>query len=392
MARMDRYRNKKSGFKKFYLTYLVVIVLCLIVLFFYVRGLMVKYERNSPDNYAVWLATDVSDSSQLGKYLKEKNFSDNRFSDGTDRKTDFYERVKSGKFEAKAVKGSYSSARPVYDITVDGKPLMTLAIRELSSTTKLGIMTLSDWDIDYCIVRAKNAESDISVDDNNCINVKAIVPDGFNFLIDGKEASNLTASSEMILPEFEYVSQFVEVPNGRVYEIDDLYYEPSLAVQNNVGETINLTLDKDGYYTAASGYKDSEDAMMLINGFCNPLELGKLWSKYMTDDVGGEYHGRYTVINGCRLLNGTDLYKLAVNWSSNVDITFVSAHTITSWTNESVSNYIQYNDKLVSCDVTFDKNMIVRGSSRVDEFRNRMYFGNVNGYWYLLDMVTLDTK
>lgn len=392
MARMDRHAGKKSGFKKFYLTYLLVIVLCLIALFIYVRGLMVKYERNSPENYVVWLAEDIGDSSQLGKYLKANNFSDNRFSDGADRKEELYDRAKAKKLEAKPVKGSYSSTKPVFDVTSDGKPLMTIALNELSHTTKLGIMTLSDWDIDYCIVRNQNSDIDIKLEDAKCLSIKAIVPEGFDFVVDGKVASNLNASSEMVLPEFEYISEYVEAPKGKVYEISDLYYEPTLSAKNNIGEEISLSLDSEGYYTPLAEYKESDEAKALVNSICNPLELGKLWSKYMTDDVGGDLHGRYTVINGCRLLRGTDLYQLAVNWSNNVDIQFVSRHVITGWSNEDVSNYIQYNDNLVSCDVAFDKNMSVNSSPRVDAFRNRMYFGKVNGAWYLLDMVTLDSK
>ncbi len=392
MSRMDRYTKKNKKFKKFYLAYVAVLLLLIGILFLYVRGLMVKYERNSPENYVIWLTENVSDSSPLGKYLKEKNFSDNRFSDGSQRKDNFYARAKSGTLEVKPVKGAYRSTCPVYDVSSDGKALMMIAIEELSSKTKLGIMTLSDWEIKYCIVKDENSDSKLEISENDSINIKAIVPDNFDLIIDGKPDSALNASSEMVLPDFEYISQFVEAPKGRVYEINDLYYEPHLSVQNNVGEIVDLSLDSDGFYTVLSGYKESAGAKTLINSFCDPLELGKLWSKYMTDDVPGDMHGRNTVISGCKLLKGTDLYKLAVNWASSIDITFVSGHTITSWTNESVSNYIQYNDNFLSCDVTFDKNMNVRGSSRVDSFRNRMYFGKINGAWYLLDMVTLDSK
>ena len=43
-------------------------------------------------------------------------------------------------------------------------------------------------------------------------------------------------------------------------------------------------------------------------------------------------------------------------------------------------------------DVYVEKNMTIsRGlGPRTDVFSNRMFFGNVNGTWYLLDMVTLD--
>ena len=208
MARMDRHTSKKSGFKKFYLTYLLVILLCFIALFVYVRSMMLKYERNSPANYVVWLTEDLSDSSQLGRYLKEKNFSDNRFGDGASRKQTLYDKIKYGTVEAKPVKGSYSSTKPAYNISVAGKPLMTIGLNEVSSTTKLGIMTLSDWDIDYCIVRNETSNSGLKLSDNKCLDLKVIVPDEFDLVIDGNLVANLNSSSEMVLPEFGWTTVY----------------------------------------------------------------------------------------------------------------------------------------------------------------------------------------
>ena len=72
-----------------------------------------------------------------------------------------------------------------------------------------------------------------------------------------------------------------------------------------------------------------------------------------------------------------------------MDITFVSNHVITAWNKESISNYIQYSDDLLSCDVYFEKEMRVAGQQRIDVFDNRMYFVNLDGTWYLADMLSL---
>ena len=392
MTRSERHSTRKTFFFKAYLAYLIIIAIALAGIFIYVRNLMVKYENNSPENYVVWLAEKASPSSELGKYLEEKNFSDTRFGIAGARKDNFYNTIKAAKLEAKAAKGSYGSLNPVYDVTADGNPFMTIALKELSNTTKLGIMTLSDWDIDYCILRDPYSNSDIKLNENGSLDYKLVVPEGFSLFLDGAPAVNLDPVSEITLPDFQYVADYVDAPKGKVYELSNVYYEPNFTAANNGGETLAFEKQIDGGYSVKAEYSASPEAKALADSVCDPMEIAKLWSKFMTDDVGGASHGLATVRTGCKLLQGTNLYDLATKWASNVDITFVSGHTLDGWSNESVDNYVQYNQNLFSCDVYVEKNMTIsRGlGPRTDVFSNRMFFGNVNGTWYLLDMVTLD--
>ncbi len=390
MGRADRHRNKKSLFGKIYLAYLIVILLCFVAIFFYVRTMMVKYERNSADNYVLWLVKDASEDSELGKYLEEYNFSDTRFGDSAARKADFYAKAKDADMAAAPAKGSHNSLNPAYDITIDGKPFITISIKEESSVTKLGIMTLSEWSIEYAIIRDSNSEG-ISLNEQNALSYKLTIPEGFTLLASGQK-TNLTPAEEAELGDFEYVAPYVDAPKGLIYTVDNVYFEPAFSVLNNGSEELSFDVSSDGSYFVKPEFAASPEAKTLADSVCNPLVIGKTWSKFMTDDVGGASHGLATVRSTCMLLQGTNLYSLATKWAGNVDITFVSGHTLDSFTNESVTNYVMYNENLFSCDVYFEKNMTIsRGlGTRTDVFSNRMYFGKVKGNWYLLDMVSLD--
>ncbi len=379
---------------KGYLAYLALIVILLFALFLYVRGIMLQYERNSPENYVIWLAKTADERSELGKYLEQYNFGDKRYGDPEARRTSFYAAARSAELEVKAASGSYDSLNPAYEIKADGKPFMNIAIKEVGRSTKLGIMSLSDWEIDYCIVRNPNSSTAVKIGEDKALEFTLTMPSDFILLVDGYQAAvpGAEESESVTLSEFSYVKDFVEAPSGIKFRIGGLYYEPEFSALNNGNEEIAFESKLPGQYSLKADYAASPEAKALAESICDPLAIGKLWSKFMTDDVGGAHHGRDTVIKDCKLLKGTNLYSLAQRWSSNVDITFVSGHTLDSWSEESVTNYIQYNDELFSCDVYFKKNMTIKRGigPRTDVFSNRMFFGRVKNNWYLLDMITLD--
>ena len=85
------------------------------------------------------------------------------------------------------------------------------------------------------------------------------------------------------------------------------------------------------------------------------LETAKLWSKFMTDDLEGDYHGLDTVYE--ILIKDSDYYETAYEWAMGPDIHFTSPHTIDSFTNERVSRFIRHSDVCFSCEVYFEKNI-----------------------------------
>ena len=68
-----------------------------------------------------------------------------------------------------------------------------------------------------------------------------------------------------------------------------------------------------------------------------------------------------------------------------------SSHNDPVFRNERVDHYVRYSDELFSCEVYFDKDMLLHktGKIKVDTTYFRLYYGLLGGEWKILDMVTL---
>lgn len=398
---MAKRTNGKSTFRLIYTLYVVLLLALLVSVFFYVRSTMVEYENSSADRYALWLVEDAKkDNALLSKYMEQNCFGETspsgKVGDAAAREAYFKSTVKKAAISVVPAAGKTDATAPVYNVLADGKPFLTIGLKEDGRKTKLGILTISEWSIETCVLRKEGAEAvNLALDEAGTLSYTISVPDAFSVRIDGKEIGSAIPKELAAIDDFQYVAPFVDVPKMAIRELKGLTFEPTFTIYNNAGQPVEARV-KNGSVTCDASFASTKEAETLGMAEVNALAIGELWSKFMTNDVGGEARGLYTVRNDCRLLPGSDLYKKATNWANSVDITFVSGHTIDSWTSESVTNYVLYNENLFSCDVAFEKNMSLKtGEKRTDAFRNRLFFINnkdaANGPlgWRLADMFSL---
>lgn len=73
------------------------------------------------------------------------------------------------------------------------------------------------------------------------------------------------------------------------------------------------------------------------------------------------------------------------------DMWMYSDHNAPVFKNEKVDHYVRYNEEFFSCEVYFDKEMVLKktGKKKVDTTNFRMYYGLLDGEWKILDMATL---
>lgn len=123
----------------------------------------------------------------------------------------------------------------------------------------------------------------------------------------------------------------------------------------------------------------------------NVLNVMELWSKFMTDDIGGGDNGLSVISK--YLIPDSDYAKYARQWAYGIDITFVSDHVIKSFDNEKVSNFTSYGDNCFSCSVYFEKKMgLYRGTTyinkdKTDIFNSVVYFVKIDdGSWRIAVM------
>ncbi len=392
-----------SKFWKGYLVYLLVILAALAGLHFYVKGIMVEYEGQDPVIYVEEMLRHAGETDgQVGQYLEEHAFNGpaGTLSASKDR---FYGIVKSLKSADSAQilleedPAHVGSMDPVVNVTANGKPFLRVGLHETEKVTKLMIMNISKWEVSSVILLDPDREpaAPLITGEDGLLSYAVEIPEGFTLLLDGSPVPDSVSFGEAALPEFEYVAPFTTVPSGKQYRFDGLAAEVKVSALNNAGEEVAAVQTAPGTYDVPANFAETQEAQDAMAGIADPLYIGELWSQFMTDDVAGSWHGFYTVVRECKLLEGSNLYDLADRWASSIDITFVSNHVITAWNKEGVTNFIRYNENLLSCDVYFEKEMRVNGQQRIDVFNNRMYFVNITDPaiaapgWYLADMLSL---
>ena len=117
----------------------------------------------------------------------------------------------------------------------------------------------------------------------------------------------------------------------------------------------------------------------------NVLDFAKKWSLFLTNDLSGGRHG-FDILS-TNLIKDSYMWKMAYAWATNIDITFTSSHTVQSFTNETISNFIIYNNNAFSCDVYLEKNMnVARIGAQTDKMHERLYFVFLDNSWKLVNM------
>ncbi len=396
---MRRAKEGKSLFPVFYLALILLLAAFLVGVHMYMRTAMIKYEENTPVNFALRLARDAGDKDgALGEFLKEHVF-EGPHSAGASLKDGFYHKLENAELSAELEPPEEPKIQ-IVNISADGKPYLRLELEETGQRSILNLLAISEWKLNSVLLRYEDSqESALPFAQDGTLSYTVSLPEGFTLLLCGVEESNLQLESVEQLEQFDSVSDFIRVPTRNLYKIEGLYFEAHISALNNAGESVSAEKISSGEYKIKAEYAPSAEAEELVKSVADPLYIGELWSKYMTNDVGGPYRGRDKVRQECMLLKGSDLYTLATNWASSVDITFVSKHSIDSWTGEKVENFIKYSDVLFSCDVYFEKNMTLKtGAKRTDVFDNRMYFVYIESAelaepgWYLADMMSLEER
>jgi len=117
------------------------------------------------------------------------------------------------------------------------------------------------------------------------------------------------------------------------------------------------------------------------------LAVAKMWSLFMTDDLGGSDNGFGQIAK--LLLKDSYLYNVAYRWAYGVDITFTSIHILKDppFGEEIVTDYRRYSDNLFSCRVYLEKYMRLNyGQHVTDKMHSTLWFTLTDDGWKLTAM------
>lgn len=353
---------KKSIFKKSLLIYFLVLIILTIVFLGYVYFTLKTYEANELNNFLENYIASIDDET-LKKYLKDANLSE-------DNLEAYKKQLNSENLKLQ------KKSEDVFEATLNKQPILTIETEVVKDVTKLGLFTYQERKI-------VNVKPNLS---RGLYFVDVTIPSNYKLYVNDKLITDQYTEENYL--EVAFLNEYEVMPKVRKYTVNNLVEKADVRVEDFKGNEVELINNND-VYSLKNNYIESpnyEDASKYLDGEVNVLDIAHTWSLFLSRDLKGTRYGLNTVNEF--LIPYTNLYKMAYNWATNIDIRFISKHTLKNpiWTNEKVSNFKIYSDKVFSCDVYTEKNMIVKNKDQVDVMNDTLYFVKVDNEWKLLEI------
>ncbi len=435
--------KKKLNFKVSFIIYTVVLLILSAFALLYVRGLLIDYEASQPENIVQAKIEEMKKSFEKGKPGSAVSLAEvmDKFSPDEANLEKFMSDFLSSEITYKKVSDSSDPDFIAFDIFSDKYKMAHIAMRSEGKVAKLVIFTMDKWVIEEFKVTGYTMDvtlpSSLTVKNGDEViegvptedgrtatysvssltmpeitftdvlgNTKSYSDSGeykfkeyiitipSNYTLKGKDVIPLSAASLLDIDDYKYVSEYcTDMPKEATYNICIMSDEADLEVYDNTGAKVDVS--ELGNSFTLEGQKGSDAMPENITNAPDPLEIAKLWSLFMTDDLGGKTHGFYNMEK--HLIADSYLRDVAWKWATGVDITFTSPHTLSKnpFTTAEVSNFVSYSDTCFSCDVLLEKPMHIKKANTVtDKIYSTFYFvycddtddGRDNPHWAIADI------
>ena len=280
--------------------------------------------------------------------------------------------VESGELTYRKAAGSYNAQAPVYDLYAGEAKVASVSLREKSSQPLMFILTLQEWEVASVDPVLGTGELDYTI----------AIPDSYTLQVNGIPADERERTGEWTeLEEFQYAAAYVTVPTLVEYRITGLFQAPDIQVLSPQGVAAELTQRGDG--TLAVEHFVTAEMDPALAAFA--LKNAKDYSNFFSRDLPGATGS----ISGLRGMFPKDSYYLELAEHYRLyDMWMYSDHQTPVFSNEVVEGYIPYSEDFFSCEVSFDKMMILTrtGEERHDNTHTRFYYVRIDGKWLIADM------
>lgn len=378
MSKIGRRWKRKSTYSKSLILVAILFILLGCIFLGYVYNSMIIYERNLVDNYIKYLA----ESGKIASNIDDNLFDISKYEKKNAKITDGIKKV--FKNPDLVIKKNMKLSKDnvyAYDLKLNDKVVSTVSLKSTRTYTRMAILTIEEWEV-------VNAETYF---DKGIYNYEITIPSNYKLYINNNEVSNDDVLEEGDVAGLDRLTKYVEISKSKTYEINNLVYEPSIKIVNEENKEVQYEV-KDGKIVISGEFievKSLEDAKRYLKNDFDPLKLAEDYSLFLTNDLGGSLYGFYKL--SPYLIKDSYMYEYLHGWATQIDIHFVSNHRLKNpvFTNESISNFVIYNENAFSCEVALEKNMIVNSQDRVDKMHDRLYFVYYDGGYKLVDMKSI---
>ena len=156
---MRKKTRKKLFFKKFLTTYVIVLTVLMILTILYVINSLLTYKKLQVNNYLSSVMDKVISSGKKEKISKYIDVSSINLSEYESKKTKtdkvIAETLKTSELVYKLNNDSTDLNNPIYDVYINNKPFLKVSLNGEKKITRLGLLTMQDWKVNYMIVLLK---------------------------------------------------------------------------------------------------------------------------------------------------------------------------------------------------------------------------------------------
>jgi hypothetical protein len=378
---MTKSKKRIKWFWIFYALFIAALIILAVRFLRYVNDSLVLFEASQPERYMEGVLSSIKEQSpsQLLSNMELPELPYSPYNDEEAFWLDWAQGLLASELSWRD--GTKIGRTAVYELYSDGLKAAEVTIESVNEDVRLKLMSIPTWELKSIVPVTPELYS-----------YKISYPSGYRVLINGQELSDDMKTGEEPVEGFEYEAQYVDMPVMLSYQIDNLLSEPQLEVYNNLGEEMPCEF-KDGALWVEPVYYPS-DFPEELKAELDVLKIAETWSKFLTKDLAGPRYGLEEA--RAYFIKDSVFWNMAYDFATGIDITFVSAHELKSFTNESVTEYIRYTENCFSCVVYFEKNMTLSrsGAPRTDVFNSRLFFvyyddsddGIDNPRWLIADM------
>ena len=367
---MSNSRTKKTSLA-FWAFYVLIVILFIGFWAFVINGVikkdLAKYEAAQPE----YFMEDVVAKIQAGD-ISDMDFaqSSSRFESGDIYKETYAKGLEGKTITFKENPTSYDAQAPIYELYADEEHIATVNLKSTSSEQVMFILSVQDWAVDSVVPIYEKGDEGITIS----------IPDNYTAYVNGVQLDERELVGEPApYKEFEIVAQYIDVPKEINYAVSGLMSAPTVEVRDAAGNTVQCNVEGNAYSVGFVAGEVPEDiAKTAIEDAKNISEI---------------YAGDRTLSSmKVRFPEDSYLIPLFQNYI-NFDLWMYSGHTAPTYSDETTSNYIRYNDNFYSVEVSFSKTMYLpkRNMTVTDDTHNTYYYAYINGQWLIADMYNEST-
>lgn len=352
-----------------FIVFILLMVSLWIYVLSYVNQCLVTYEDAQPEYVIEDLVQEIKDGN--AENLFTFTTTQNRFEDANIAKDRFLASLSDKEITYAQDAASYNALAPSYLLYADGTEFASITLKETSSYPLMFILTVQSWEVAEATPILESPSSSITIK----------VPDTYSVYINGIPAENteLTENSWEI-EDFQYASEYVNVPKIVEYRVTDLFNAPDVAIKDAYGNAVGYQQTENLIEVSAFSTMEMDEEL-----YAYVLQNAKDYSNFFSKDLEGCRNSTKCISH--MFPENSYYLELAENYRLH-DMWMYSSHKTPTFSDELVSEYVQYSEDFFSCRISFQKHMELTrtGELRTDVTDSTFYYVKIGGNWVIADM------